>query len=265
MPPQPASPQLQREWVLCAIAAAGSRFIPVPLADELVRDRAVRTAVARTWRAHGRSPAPQVLAVLSGDSTGTLTALRRSLKRLPLTLALYPWRKVRLVVTAVQGVSGDLLQVLLLARAVDRCLASGWFTGTDHDELVRQAHQVRQAHDLAVHGADLRTLQLALGSAFRQVAGLSQQARDFADRAFGRSTAEPDCAVPVSTTSPVPTTSDTQAGARLAAGADQVEAVLDQPEMQRILADLDARFDAALAALAPAHPPGVTPPSGQAG
>lgn len=182
--------------------------------------------------------------------------LSRSLKRLPLTLAMYPWRKVRLVVTAVQGVSGDLLQVLLLARAVDRCLASGWFTGTDHDELVRQAHQVRQAHDLTVHGADLRTLQLALGSAFRQVSGLSQQAHALADRAFGRSTPEPDDALPVSTTS------DEQTGVPLVAGADQVEAVLDQPEMQRILADLDARFDAALVALA-RRPPDVTEPSGQ--
>ena len=48
--------RLQREWVLCAIAAAASRFIPVPLVDDLVKERAVRTAVSRTWRAHGRPP-----------------------------------------------------------------------------------------------------------------------------------------------------------------------------------------------------------------
>jgi hypothetical protein len=249
---QPTSPQLQRERVLCAIAAAGSRFIPVPLADDFVKERATRTAVARTWRAHGRPPAPEVVAALSGDTTGTLTALRRTLRRLPLVLLLYPFRKLRLWLAAVQGVSGDLLQVLLLARAVDRCLAAGWFTGTDSAELLRQAELVRRAHDQAVHGADLHALRLALGAAFRQVNGLSRQDRDFARQASGWSAPEPDGAGPVL---------GGTAGSGLGDGADRVEAVLERPESARVLADLDARFDAALASLGPRC---TTPPGGPA-
>ena len=267
------SAALQREWVLCAIAAAGSRFLPVPLADDLVKDRATRTAVARTWRAHGRTPAPGVVAVLSGDTTGTLTSLRRTLARLPLTLLLYPFRKLRLWVTAVQGVSGDLLQVLVLARSVDRCLASGWFDLEDERELRRRARLVRRAHDRAIHGGDLRALQLALGAAVRQVRGLSRQARGFARDAFGRRAGPIDGRAPV--TAEVP---DAGPGGLRSVrdGAEQVEAVLGRPESLRILGEFDARFDAALAALSGAGPapssgrddggdPAVTPPSAKAG
>lgn len=234
--------QLQREWALCAIAAAGFRFVPIPLVDEFVKERAVRTAVARTWRAHGRPPAPDVVAVLSGDTTGVVTTLLRWLRRLPVALVLFPFRKFRVLLTAARGISGDLLQVLLLARAVDRCLSAGWFTGHDHDELLRQADLVRRAHDQAVHGADLRTLRLALGLVFRQVHGLPRQARVFARQVFGRSGPPPDGSMPVD--------GGLAGGAGyLEDGADQVQAVLERPDIARILADLDARFDAALAVL----------------
>lgn len=260
--PQPTSPRLQREWVLCAIAAAGARFIPFPLADDFVRDRAVRTAVARTWRAHGRPPAPEAVATLSGDTTGTITWLRRALRRLPVVLLLFPFRKLRLLLNAVRGVSGDLLQVLLLARAVDRCLAAGWFASTDSGELARQAGLVRRAHDRAVHRADLRALRLALGLAFRQVNGLSRQARDFARQAFGWSAPEPDGAAPVGDEG-----GPTPVGERLRDAADRVEAVLERPESARILAELDARFDAAMASLTPrgtTSPDRSAPPQGSA-
>lgn len=275
---QPPSAQVQREWVLCAIAAAGARFLPVPLADDVVKDRATRTAVARTWRARGLEPAPDVIAVLSGDTTGALTAIRRAAARLPLTLAIFPFRKARLVLTAVQGVSGDLLQVLLLARSVDRCLAAGWFDVDDDAERLRRAHLIRQAHDRAVHGADLRALRLALGSALRQVHGLPRQARDFARQTFGGGFLVARSADPVIATEPItglitepaaePITGEGEpragGGRPLGTGADRVQEVLKRPDSVRILADLDARFDAALIALSPGGPnptPALSPPS----
>ena len=263
MPLPPPSAQVQREWVLCAIAAAGSRFLPVPLADDLVKDRATRTALARTWRARGLEPAPGVIAVLSGDTTGALTAIRRATARLPLTLALFPFRKTRLLLTAVQGVSGDLLQVLLLARSVDRCLATGWFDVDDDGERLRRAHLIRQAHDSAVHGADLRALQVALGGAWRQVHGLARQARDFARGTFGgRFPPARSADLVIDDGEPRP-----GAGPPLSTGADRVQEVLRRPDSVRILAELDARFDAALIALSPGGPQRtgpLSPPSSTA-
>ena len=248
--------QLRREWALCAIAAAGARFIPVPLADDLVRDRAVRTAVSRTWRAHGRPPAPAVVDALCGDTTGTLTSLRGYLARVPLRIAMFPFRTVRLLFTAVQGVSEDLLQVLLLSRSVDRCLGAGWFDVDDEREQIRRARLIRRAHDQAVRGADLHTLRLALGSAFRTAGGLSRQAPDFAREVFGRARRISDGGSPV--TGSGSATQQIQAeqlrAEQLRAGAERLEAVLERPESARILAELDARFDAALAAIIPAGP-----------
>lgn len=255
MPLPPPSAQVQREWVLCAIAAAGARFLPVPLADDLVKDRATRTALSRTWRARGLEPAPDVVAVLSGDTTGALTAIRRATARLPLTLALFPFRKTRLVLTAVQGVSGDLLQVLLLARSVDRCLASGWFDVDDDGERLRRAHLIRQAHDSAVHGADLQALRLAVGAALRQVHGLTRQARDFARRTFGAGFSSTRSAeLVIAEAEPRPGAEEP-----LRTGADRVQEVLHQPDSVRILAELDARFDAALTTLSPGGPQPTAP------
>lgn len=241
---RPPALQVQRECALCAIAAAGSRFIPLPLVDDLVKDRATRTAVARIWYARGRAPDAEVVAILCGDTLGTLAALGRGLRRLPLIVVLFPFRKVRLLLTAVQGVSDDLLQVLLLARVVDRYLAAGWFDVDERAELLRRARLVRRAHDRTVRGADLRTLRLLLGSALRQISGLTRQARDYARQAFGRSAPAPDG------TTPVPGTDREQVGS----GADRVQAVLGGPEALRILHEFDARFDAALAALAALAP-----------
>jgi hypothetical protein len=231
--------RLQREWVLCAIAAAASRFIPVPLADDLVKERAVRTAVSRTWRAHGRPPAPRAIDILVGDGGGFVAGLVRSGVRLPLTLALYPWRKVVRVVTAVHGVSGDLVRVLLLARSVDRCLAAGRLDSTDPVLLEQEAHLVREAHDEAMAGVDLKVLEHAVGFGWTQVRGLSGQAARFARRTFDRSDHAPG-------QDPEVTPDET-----VERGAEQVQAALRRPEVVGLLASLDARFDAALAARDP--------------
>jgi len=237
--------RLQREWALCALAAAASRFVPVPLVDDVIAERAVRTAVVRTWRAHGRPDAPEAIDVLVADTRGFWGGLAASAARLPLTLALYPIRKPVRMVRAVRGVGRDLAEVLLLARWLDRCLRAGWFATTDRAELQRQAHLVRRAHEQTVTTADLRVLEHALRSGLRQVGGLRQQATAFARRSFGRDAPDPL----TSATGP-----DAPVEPGVEAGAREVEAALARPDVEGALAGLDRRFDAALGALAPAVP-----------
>jgi hypothetical protein len=246
--------RLRREWALCAIAAAGSRFVPVPLLDDLIKDRATRTAVDRTWRAHGRPATPRVIDVLSGESGGWAGDVARAVARLPVTVVLYPWRKAVRVATAVQGVSGDLVRVLLLARTVDRSLTSGRFAGSDPKAWEDEARRVRRAHDAATAGLDLRVLEHAMGAALRQVKGLRQQAEVFARRRFGRAGGTPSAdgttgagAGVDDAMSPGTDPDDAAAGDRVVAGARVIESVLAQPEVVALLATLDARFDAAIA------------------
>jgi hypothetical protein len=242
--PTISSARLQREWALCALAAASARFVPVPLVDDLIRERAVRTAVARTWRAHGRPHAPEVIDILADETGGFWHSVRGAALKLPVTLALFPVRKVMRWVTAVRGVSRDLAEVLLLARGVDRCLDAGWFTTTDQGELQRQARLVRQAHERTVATADLRVLEHALAGALGQMRGLPKQAAGFARHVFGRDA--PDPVEKVAEGKPVETDRPT-----VAEGADRVQAVLERPDVTGLLAALDQRFDAALAEARP--------------
>ena len=232
--------RLQREWALCALAAAASRFVPVPLVDDVIAERATRTAVVRTWRAHGRPDAPDAIDVLCADTRGFWGGLAASAARLPVTLALYPIRKPVRMVMAVRGVGRDLAEVLLLARSVDRCLRADWFDTTDQGELRRQAALVRRAHEETVATADLRILEHALRAGLRQVGGLRRQAVVFARHSFGRDAPDP-------LQQPA-----TDADADVEQGAAQVQAALDRPDVEGLLARLDRRFDTALGALTPA-------------
>ncbi|HEX2805089.1 MAG TPA: hypothetical protein VHN80_02835 [Kineosporiaceae bacterium] len=242
-----APTRLQQEWVACAIAAAASRFIPVPLLDDLVKERATRTAVSRTWQAHGRPPADPVIRLLAGDSSGGVRGWLRSASRVPLAVMLYPWRKVTRIVTSVHGVTSDLVGVLLLARSVDRCLTAGWFTSSDPETLRQNAQLVRRAHDQAVAGVDLRLLEHSIGMGLRQVSGLQAQAQRYARRAFGRPAGQGRPGQLADGAAPPPRT-QTEAGVET--GVREVEAVLDRPEVTDLLSTLDRRFDTALASLA---------------
>jgi hypothetical protein len=241
--------RLQREWVLCALAAAAARFVPVPLLDDAVRERAVRTAVTRTWSAHDRPDCPEAIDILCNGTRGRLHGVAATAAWLPVRLAISPARKLVRVVTAVRGVGRDLAEVLLLARALDRCLDSGWFATGDPGELRRQAVTVRRAHDRTVHTADLRLLEHALWIALRQVTALRRHATQFARVAVGRATPA-TTGSPSSTGTPAitagPGAQQLDQGSQVEEGVRRVESVLDRPDVAGALAVLDRRFDAAL-------------------
>jgi hypothetical protein len=232
--PEPGK-QLVGEWAVCAIAAAAARFIPVPLLDDAVRLRATQVAVVRTLRAAGRDyPSDYVEALYAGADAGSAGKLRealRYLRSIPRRVLLFPIRKYVALFGSVRGVPTDVMQVLLLARIVHRSLAEGRLTGSDKKQLRREAVVIRRAYDQALNGMDLRLLTGALADGLSQGRGLTSAAVGFARKTFGHD----------DDTEPV-----LNPGGEVEAGAARVEEVLRRPEISRLLAEFDSRFEAQL-------------------
>ena len=221
---------LSTQWAVCGIAAAAARFVPVPLLDDVIRERAAQQAVARTVRAHGRTVEPELLAPLWGDDAPGQreSRLRRRLRRLSRRLLLFPVRKYAALFGAVRGVPTDVMRVVLLARTIDRLLDRGTFTGRSADE----SQAVRTAVDAALASVDVRLLVAALSDGLSRTRGLSAAAVDLARRRF----TDADDAADLTPAEPV------------AQGATAVTEVLDRPEVQELLERFDADVDARLAA-----------------
>lgn len=227
-PTQPA-PLLVTQWAVCGIAAAAARFVPVPLLDDVIRARAVRIAVARTLRAHGRDYPSELLEPLWEEQEGG--GVGRRLKALSARLLLFPVRKYAAVFGAVRGVPTDVMRVLLLARTVERRLARGELADADRARVPEQARAIRRAVDAALDGMDLRLLTAGLADGLSQGRGLSTAAVAYARRWFTKPDAEPSLA---------------PEGA-VGEGAQRVSEVLRRPEIAQLLDRFDARVDAALA------------------
>jgi hypothetical protein len=234
------SRQLVGEWAVCAIAAAAARFIPVPLLDGAVKFRAIRIAVLRTLRAHGRTyPADAVEALYAGVDTASAGLARRAfryLRTVPRRVMLFPIRKYVALFGSVRGVPTDVMTVVLLSRTVHRSLAKGRLTGSDEDRLRAEAMQIRAAFDEALDGMDLRMFTGALADGLSQGRGLTSAAVAYARKTFGRS----DDGRPGDGGELAP-------GGAVGEGADRVEEVLRRPEIARLITEFDAKFDAVLA------------------
>ena len=224
-----ADTPLMTQWAVCGIASAAARFVPVPLLDDVVRQRATQVAVARTLRAHGRTYPSQSLEPLWGERDGRRRGLRRRLRAATTRLLLFPVRKYTAVFGAVRGVPTDVMRLVLLARALDRRLERGELTDTDH--LGEQAQALRRAVEQAIEGMDLRLLTAALQDGLSQTRGLSTAAVTFARRR-ARPDADPDA--------------DIQPDAPVAQSAERVTAVLRRPEVARLLEAFDVKVDALL-------------------
>lgn len=223
-------PVLLSQWAVCGIAAAAARFVPVPLLDDIVRERAGQVAVVRTLRAHGLRYVSTPLEPLWGDPGGRGSKRFRRLRTVPRQVLLFPVRKYTAMFGAVRGVPTDLLRVVLLARSLERQIERGGFRGPEG--LTEQARALRRAVDGAAEGVDLRVLTAALADVLPQTRGLGKAAASYARRRFASHDVEADL-------QPDPT---------VAAGAECVTEVLRRPEVVRRLAEFDAEVDARLAA-----------------
>lgn len=217
------SPVLVSQWAACGIAAAAARFVPVPLLDDAIRARAVRIAVSRALRAHGRDYPAGRLEPLWEDEGGG--GLGRRIATVGRRVLLFPIRKYVAVFGAVRGVPNDVMRVVLLARTVDRRLAKGELATPDPD----RAREIRRAVDAALKGMDLRLLTAALGDGLSQGRGLTTAAIRYARR-FGDKDTDPD----LDPSGPV------------GAGAQRITEVLEQPEVVQLLDRFDNQVDAAL-------------------
>lgn len=222
-------PALLSQWAVCGIAAAAARFVPVPLLDDVIRERAVRVAVVRTLRAHGRAWPSTPLEPLWGQVEGRGGGrLRRRLRSLPRRLLLFPVRKYTAVFGAVRGVPNDVMRVVLLARSLERLLERGELVTPE--ALPDRARTLRRAVDRAIDGMDLRLLTAGLADGLSQGRGLTTAAVEFARKRVGQddpeATVDPDGA--------------------LAEGAERVTEVLRRPEVAQLLQRFDAQVDAGL-------------------
>jgi hypothetical protein len=242
--PEP-SKQLVGQWAVCGIAAAASRFIPVPLLDDAVKLRATQVAVLRTLRADGRTyPSDAVEALYAGTEAGAAGQVRevfRYLRSIPRRVLFFPIRKYVALFGAVKGVPSDVMHVLLLGRTVHRSLAqgrlaapakAGELSAADTKALRQEAVRIRAAYDDAIHGMDLRLLTGALADGLSQGKGLTSAAVGFARKTFGR---DDDAEAALNP------------GGEVGAGAERVEEVLRRPEITRLLLEFDENFETALA------------------
>ena len=216
---------LTTQWAVCGIAAAAARFVPVPLLDDVVRERSVQVAVVRTLRAHGRRDSSAPFEALWEAPDGG-SSLRRRLRALPRRLLLFPVRKYAAVFGAVRGVPTDVMRVVLLARSLDRRLERGELAPSDR--LAEDVGALRAAVDRAIDGMDLRLLTAALADGLSQGRGLTRSAVAFARRRTAADDPDTDGDTELAPDGP------------LAEGAERVTEVLRRPEI------FDREVDAAL-------------------
>ncbi len=237
--PEP-SRALVREWTACALVRAATRFLPVPVLDDAVADRATRVAVSRTLRAHGRTFSPDDVEPLFGDGGRRGGLVSRTLR----TVVLFPVRKYTKVVTAVHGVPNDVARVLLLGRATHRRLALGELVGPDPAQLAREATEVRAAFEEVVDEMDLRLLRGAISDGLGQVKDLTAAV---VRSARARSTSDDAAAGPVADPTAASGPQGTPTDDTVAEGTEQVQQALERPEVVRLLEEFDRRMDERLA------------------
>jgi hypothetical protein len=236
----PADPPIldaSRERVLVALLYFAARFVPVPLLDDVARAQLATWAVARVVSKRGVNLSLSQLAPLGEDSRGMLRGCLGALLRLPLAVVLFPVRKVAALVFGVRNLVRDVLEVLLLARVVDRALDAGLLRG---DAPEAAALRVRGAFDRAFEGTDLTLLQRALLAAKVPLASVIPAALRRLRGLRGQGAAATPGALPAGG-------DDT-----LERESDRVRDALSSPAVRETLREFDARVDRELRAGLPA-------------
>lgn len=228
-----ANPTAHHVRVVCAILASASTFVPVPFIDDFLREKILQFMVSRTLKDHGRSYSSSLVKPLYSESGGCLEGCLMFLVKLPIKLLLFPIRKIIAWLSAIKTISDDLSTMLLLGRALDRCLSRGMLA--EQTELAPEATRIRQAFDAASAGFDTTLLKRFLADALGQVPKLASSAARAARRIFRRGD---------------PTDVEAELGGERDAveeGAKKVEAVMADPQIVQLLERFDEAFDQRLA------------------
>lgn len=219
--------------LICGLLASAARLVPVPLLDDILREKALHLMVSRTIKLHGRAYRSASVAPLYGTAEGCGQRLALFLLLWPIKLLLYPIKKVLSWIMAAKNVAADLSEAVLLGRTLDRVLANERLPmGADAGALRTEAARVRLAFDNALRGTDLRLLRAVLRRALEGVKGLPRAAV----RALRRLRNKADDADPTAGLS----AADRE---KVDAGASRIAAALEAPDVRAFLEAFDARFD----------------------
>ena len=219
-------PALLRTRALLALSFTLARYVPLPILDDLVRDRLGRIVVTRAAAAQGVTLEPSEAAMLGGSSEGCLGCLG-SLVWWPVKLVLYPFRALLGVALGIRWASRDLVEIFALGRTVDRLLAAGLYpVDSPLETRLAYARDARRAFDAARRGLDTNAVQGLLSVALGPLRGVVPAAMRPLRRFWHGDVPAP---------APV-----------VEAPASRLAAALDDPRMQALLAEIDRRFDAAM-------------------
>lgn len=228
--------------IVCGLMASAARLVPVPLLDDVLREKAIHLLVARTLKEHGRTFRSKHVAPLYGDPRGCMHGCLTALVWVPVKILLFPIRKILTWVMAAKNLAADLSEAVLLGRVLDRALVAGRLpSDAPPDALEAEADLMRRAFDNAVRGTDMTLLRGLLRQAMKGVSGLPGAALKAVRglRKQGEDTASADLTDGLAA-------SDRE---KVDAGARQISSALATPEALAFLDAFDARFDENLAIL----------------
>lgn len=220
---QPDSATL-RLRITAGILYAAARFMPLPLLDELLRERVV------AWMVHNTLPRtlPHIaIKPLFSSNEGCLKGCLSAMMWIPIKLLLFPIRKITDLVLGVHWVSRDLAEILLLGRVLDHARQANLLhEARDASDLEMQSKRIRSAFDAAMKATDSRVPRALLATALGPLRSLMAASLRTL-RHFRRTNAE----------EPSPAPSDQPV---IEASVGRVERMLNQPEIREFLQAFDA-------------------------
>lgn len=229
----PAGDVLGRR-IVAGVLYAAARHLPVPLADDMLRERIARWMLEQSLPGESRNLADHLIA----PGGGLVRSALGSILRYPMRLVLAPVRTAMAFAFGAQWLANDLAEMVLLGRVVDHAVAVGLFAThreMSAEQLAANAHRVRQAFDAAMGQTRISLLAATLATAiapFKSFAGLASSLWERAarkDESEARQSGEAGARAP----------RKSRQSRELEGLTERVRQALLQPEARRFL----ARFD----------------------
>jgi len=229
-----------RAIALYAVLVAAAGFVPVPIVDDLLPNQLVRQLLRTILRQTGRRYSTSLVRPLYAGE-GCLAGVLGILLRLPLDILLYPIRKFVRIIRGVRALSQRLVSTYLLGHTVNRYVAKDWLASDcPGSVLFYQSCVLREAFDAALKETNPVVFADSVASVLGGLHALPRAAWRTSRELLRQSrTSERD-----GKAAEVPTLDGPVAGA-----ANGVERALDDPDVQRLLAEFDGKVDREVARL----------------
>ncbi|MCC9656167.1 hypothetical protein [Rhodopirellula halodulae] len=220
---------LLHQWIVAGLVSSAARFVPIPFVDDVIQDQCRRYVVARTLEAHDRSDLKKELRAYHSSDAGCVAGCLGMLAKAPLKLILFPIRKIVALFTSVRGVPLEVIRTILLGRTLDRMLRDEVLGKT---VSTQQVLAMRESFNIAFARMDFRVARAAMSDALANVQDWKESAKDMATSLSGDQ-------------SHTPSEDQLQGDKAINESAERVEEALRQPELVKLFAEFDQRFDEA--------------------